>query len=88
MKKQKRKSAKVKGGRRRKHRPDYALQGTSLDIPTATVLGFSKQKRRKYIFDLLTELASLSRKNKLSLKQKISSEKAKTSAPTDDCITE
>jgi hypothetical protein len=68
----KRKVVSVRRKRTRKRfRPDYALQGTELDLPIETVLGFTPKQRRKYINDVLDALAKKIRADKLSLRLNI-----------------
>ena len=75
MKKRKVVSAKSRHVQPKRIYPDYALQGTELDLSMDFVLGFAPQKRRKYIDDLLTALAKKARSNKLSLKRRVSFKK-------------
>jgi len=56
---------------RPKYEPDYPLQGSTLDLPIAEVLAFSKRRREKYIDKLLVEFAKIIKKNEMALKKRV-----------------
>src|SRR5262245_29356531 len=58
--------------RRKKPRPDYALQGSAVDLPMETVLAYSPKQRKTYINGLLDALAKKVRSGSLSLKARVS----------------
>ena len=54
------------------HREDYPLQGTSLDLPMETVLGFSTSKRKQYIRSLITGFGKKIKTDEMTLKRRTS----------------
>jgi hypothetical protein len=71
IKKQRAASAKGKGSRRGKRRPDYVLQGTGFDVPLEHVFGFTSKERARYITKLLNALAKAIRNKTFSLKMNV-----------------
>lgn len=67
----KRKVTSVKKRDRKVFRPDYALQGTKVDLPMTVVLGFTPSQRKRYINDLLSGLEKEVRADRLSLRNNV-----------------
>lgn len=66
-----RRTTSVKKQARKAFRPDYALQGSEVDLPMAVVLGFTPNQRKRYINDLLRALAKEVRGDRLSLRRNV-----------------
>jgi tRNA1(Val) A37 N6-methylase TrmN6 len=71
MKKSKIALAKRPMSRRRYKIPDYPLQGTKLDLPLPTVLGFNPPARRNYILRVVKGLRREISKDTMTLKNRV-----------------
>ena len=56
---------------KRKFAPDYPLQGTDLDLPLASVIGLSPEKRRVYLHRLLAAFGREIKRDTMSLKMRM-----------------
>lgn len=55
---------------KRRFAPDYPLQGTDLDLPLASIVALSPEKRHVYIQQLLTALGREIKRDTMSLKRR------------------